>query len=135
MILVCDLSDHFPCLLNINNTQLFRRKKSSVTTRRLNNRRLEEINIKLNQVKWSEELDHKNTNEAFVRFHNILLNTLDEIAPYHTVTIANDKLRRDPWLSIGLLKSLKKQHSLYKQFLANRLIPELNRNTKFIEIN
>ena len=119
-ILVSDLSDHFPCLLNIHNTQLFKRKKSTVTTRGLNSIRLEEIRVKLNQIKWTEELDHKNTSEAFDRFHNILMNTLDEIAPYHTVTIANDKLRRDPWLSIGLLKSLKKQQLLYKQFLSNR---------------
>ena len=119
-ILVSDLSDHFPCLLNIHNTQLFKRKKSTVTTRGLNSIRLEEISVKLNQIKWTEELDHKNTSEAFDRFHNILMNTLDEIAPYHTVTIANDKLRRDPWRSIGLLKSLKKQQLLYKQFLSNR---------------
>ena len=112
-ILVSDLSDHFPCLLNIHNTQLFKRKKSTVTTRGLNSIRLEEIRVKLNQIKWTKELDHKNTSEAFDRFQNIMLNTLDGIAPYHTVTIANDKLRRDPWLSIGLLKSLKKQQLLY----------------------
>ena len=119
-ILISDLSDHFPCLLNIHNTQLFKRMKSRITTRGLNNRKIEEINVKLNQINWTEELDHKNTNEAFDRFHNILLNTLDEVAPYHTVTIANDKLRRDPWVSMGLMKSLKKQQTLYKQFLANR---------------
>ena len=74
-ILVSDLSDHFPCLLNIHNTQLFKRKKSTVTTRGLNSIRLEEIRVKLNQIKWTEELDHKNTSEAFDRFHNIMLNT------------------------------------------------------------
>ena len=120
MIAISDISDHFPCIVNIMGTQLFKKKKSVITTRGLNTRKIEQIKTKLNQINWNEELIHKDTSDAFDTFHEELLNTLDSIAPYHEVIIARNKLRRDPWMSMGLMRCLRKQHTLYKQFITNR---------------
>ena len=85
MIAISDISDHFPCIVNIMGTQLFKKKKSVITTRGLNTRKIEQIKTKLNQINWNEELIHKDTSDAFDTFHEELLNTLDSIAPYHEV--------------------------------------------------
>ena len=76
--------------------------------------------MKLSQVDWGKLLVDKPTDSSFDIFHKTLINIMDETAPYHTVKISQKKLRRDPWISMGLLKCLRKQHKLYKHFLANR---------------
>ena len=58
--------------------------------------------------------------QPFDIFHNTITEIMDELAPYHTIKVSTKKLRSDPWITMGLLKCLKKQHSLYQQFLANR---------------
>ena len=119
-IILSDLSDHFPCMLNIKNINLFSKKHATVKTRGLNPPKIEEIKMKLCQVDWDELLANKSTDNSFDTFHQTLKDIMDETAPYHTVKISQKKLRRDPWISMGLLKCLKKQHSLYKQFLTRR---------------
>ena len=119
-IIVSDLSDHFPCILNVKNTNLFKKKQATIQTRGLNPSKIENIKKKLSQVNWNELLADKTTDNSFDTFHQFLTDTMDEIAPYHTVKISQKKLRRDPWITMGLLKCLRKQHSLYKQSLTNR---------------
>ena len=119
-IILSDLSDHFPCMLNIKNTKLFSKKQTTVKTRGLNPSKIEEIKLKLAQIDWDNLLANKPTDKSFDIFHQTLNDIMDETAPYHTVKISHKKIRRDPWISMGLLKCLKKQHNLYKQFLINR---------------
>ena len=119
-IIISDLSDHFPCMLNVMNTHLFRKKHATIQTRGLNSAKIENIKEKLGQVNWDEMLLDKSTDGSFDTFHQVLTNTMDEVAPYHTVRISQKRIRRDPWISMGLLKCLRKQHSLYKQSLTDR---------------
>ena len=87
-IILSDLSDHFPCMLNIKNTKLFRKKQVTVKTRGLNPSKMEEIKRKLSQVDWEELLANKPTDKSFDIFHQSLLDIMDETAPYHTVKIS-----------------------------------------------
>ena len=52
--------------------------------------------------------------EQYNRFHHVLQDTLDIVAPFHSVKIPTQKLIREPWMSKGLHKCYKKQHQLYK---------------------
>ena len=88
-----------------------------ITTRGLNNEKINELNHKLEQMNWTEKLKNRNVNEQYDTFQDILVSTIDEAAPYHTITISSNKITRDPWLSVGLHKCLKKQQLLYRKTL------------------
>ena len=87
-----------------------------ITTRGLNNEKINELNHKLEQMNWTEKLENGNVNEQYDTFQDIV-STIDEAAPYHTITISSNKITRDPWLSVGLHKCLKKQQLLYRKTL------------------
>ena len=55
--------------------------------------------------------------QQYNTFQQLLTDTIDEVAPYYTKTIPNSKVIKDPWLSNGLLKCIRKQKALYKQTL------------------
>ena len=52
-----------------------------------------------------------------MKFQNIIENTIDNVAPYHTIKIPQNRIIRDPWLSVGLHKCHKKQQQLYRRTL------------------
>ena len=58
-ILISDISDHLPCLLKIKNPSLFSKSPTRITTRGLNNDKINELNYRLRQINWTEELDKK----------------------------------------------------------------------------
>ena len=114
-ILVTDISDHLPCLLTINNHSLFEKPPTKITTRGLNENKVNTIKNKLNDVNWAELLQSTDINYQYDTFQHILTSTIDEVAPYYTKIIPSNKVIRDPWLSAGLLKCIRKQQSLYKK--------------------
>ena len=116
-ILMSDISDHYPCLLTIHDEAIFKKQNKKVQTRKLDSSKIDIINKTLSMVDWDEELYNKDVDTQYNLFHTKLLGTLDEIAPYKTVTIPSDKIIRDPWLTPGLMKCFTKQRTLYKSSL------------------
>ena len=64
-IILSDLSDHFPCLFNIRQSNLFRKKQSTISTRGLNPQKIETIKTKLSQVDWKDKLYGRQASAAF----------------------------------------------------------------------
>ena len=116
-IIVDDISDHFPLLLKTTNILINTRKPKEVTTRNINLERCNEINQILSSQDWNMLLKDKNTNDAFNAFHDILQSTLDTICPIHTIKLSKNKIRREPWLTNGLHRCIKKQKHLYHRQL------------------
>ena len=116
-IVVDDISDHFPLLLKTTNNLLHIRKPKEVTTRNINPERCNEINQIIGNQDWNTLLKDKDTNDAFNTFHGILQSTLDTICPIHTIKLSKNNIRREPWLTKGLLRCTKKQKLLYHKQL------------------
>ena len=116
-IIISDLSDHFPCFLSIGNQNLFKKKPKIITTRALNTKKLEEINTRITNIDWNIELDVPDVNIQYNKFQNKILEILDDVSPYHTVRIPHNKILKDPWITNGLMKCLKKQKQLYRHTL------------------
>ena len=129
-IIVDDISDHFPLLLKTSNTLTNIKQPKEVTTRSINQERCYEINQILSSQDWTMLLKDKNTDDAFNAFHNILQSTLDTVCPVHTMKLSKNKIRREPWLTNGLHKCIKKQKLLYHRQL-NRHSTEMDR-TKYL---
>ena len=116
-IVVNDMSDHFPCLLKINNPSLLLKPPTKITTRGLTYEKISELNHKLREINWNDKLDNSTVTASYTKFQNLLINTIDEVAPYHTIKITNNKLIKEPWLSVGLHKCHRKQQQLYRKTL------------------
>ena len=66
----------------------------------------------LNNNSW-ENLDlNNNAQDSFTFFYNFFVNNFENVFPEKSVEIKYKN--RHPWMSKSLLKSIKKNHSLYK---------------------
>ena len=64
--------------------------------------------------------DTTNLEEKFKNFQNSILYTINEHAPFKKVTKRQAKLRRKPWITTGILKSISIKNKLYKRFLKSK---------------
>lgn len=72
------------------------------------------MNHNLNNEDWS--LLHSGTvNDAYSHFADKLKKHLNELAPIKTKTLSPQKLKRDPWMTKGLLTSIKTKNKLFKK--------------------
>ena len=111
------MSDHLPCLLKLKDPSIFTKPPTKITTRGLNHEKVSELNNKLLGINWDDKLGKGSVTEQYTTFHDTLQNIIDEVAPYHTIKIPNNKIIKNPWLSVGLHKCHKKQQQLYKKTL------------------
>ena len=114
-ICISDISDHLPLVLSIEDIDPYRAPKTKIETRKLNTKKMETLNNKINEIDWTNELKDKDTNESFNILHEFLNNQLNEIAPVTTIEVRGKKLIRNKWLTTGLMKSMAKQRKLYKK--------------------
>ena len=66
-------------------------------------------------MNWQTILNEGDCNDKFNLFHNILKEQIDIFVPMTTKIIKYKKLRREPWLTAGLVKSINKDKKLYRQ--------------------
>ena len=55
--------------------------------------------------------------ECFDNFHKKVITVIDNVAPYESFEPGKQMYRKEPWLPVGLLKSIKKQKLLYTRTL------------------
>ena len=117
-VIIEDLSDHYPCLINLHDVNKCRKDKIKISKRDHSDPKIEQLNHKLMTIDWGH-LETLNANESFNNFHQTLTNTIDEICPKREYHVRHDKLIRDPWITKGISNSLKKQKHLYKAQLGS----------------
>ena len=88
-------------------------QKKILTYTKINNFR-----TKLSNINWSDVLKLKNPNDSHNLFIKIFSKLYEEFFPLKTIKIKKSLL--SPWMSRGLLKSLKQKQKLYNRFLKHR---------------
>ena len=116
-ILISDISDHMPSIVNIHDQKLDNTKSLEFKCRSLNEKtKITELNNLLSVVDWST-LHSNNVDVAFNQFQSKIEESLDKIAPYKHITIPNHKMWKEPWITKGLSNSMNKCIQLYKKTL------------------
>ena len=69
---------------------------------------------------WDHELKEKDVEENFNIFHNIVIETIDKHAPETEKRISARKLIKDPWITKGLITSMKRQKKIYQNMLMEK---------------
>ena len=116
LFILSDISDHFPCILK-------RLKLNTETGKTVTRQRLTQKVV----TKIKNELSTKNLSSivggvvlSFTRLHSELIDSLNRHAPEKTVVIRHNK-RREPWITRGLERSIKKCNKKYCMYLKDRL--------------
>ena len=115
LIILDDLSDHLPCLVNLKNFQQTTVANLKIKCR-INESVINKIKENLIDVNWEKALENKSATESFHSFHHILIESLNKHAPEQLVK-EKPKKATNPWMSKGLRQSLLKSKKLYEQSL------------------
>ena len=119
-IVVDDISDHMPIIVKFRNQNKSMKGQKTVKHRKLDSLTFDKINQDISGENWPELLSALDANDSFYLFHEKLINSIDNHAPEKTLKIGRKALIRDPWITTGILRSLKQQKQLYKEMLLSK---------------
>ena len=112
------ISDHF---LQFTQLDIFDKTKNSKEWQNKSFRNWKifnsrEFHDELSSIDWDRILQDKHTNESFSTFYNKIEKMLDEMAPYKKMSRKEYGLKMSPWITSGILVSMKIRDTLYKKF-------------------
>ena len=96
----------------LHNVEKCKKDKVKIIKRKIDSGAIALLNADLASVDWTC-LNDMNVNEAFEYFHSTLVGTMDVHCPKKEYSISQDKIIWDPWITKGLINSIKKQKKLY----------------------
>ena len=99
--------------------KLLKKEPIKIKTREINDSKIMEIKNKLDKINWVEELCELDADSTFSSFHTYLVETIDSVIPEKTKTVNYNRIIRDPWLTLSLMKCMRKQRTLYQETLRN----------------
>ena len=77
-------------------------------TQNLDDHKINDIVFCLQNNKWVETLSELDANKGFDIFHSLLIETIDKIVPETEIKLSKGKTARDPWITKGILNSIRK---------------------------
>ena len=112
-ILVDDISDHLPTVTILEGLDHSPQKKVHITSRDTRQKQLKALKTDLTDRLTSLDLQG-NVDKQFEMFHDIILDSLNKHCPIRNRQVSSAKIRREPWLTSGLIISINKQRKLYQ---------------------
>ena len=117
--MVDDISDHLPSVEILENLNPTKCKRVEITSRDIRPKQIDSLKENLTSLLNSTTITG-NTNEQFDTVHKIILESLETHCPIRTHFVNNNKFRKEPWLTSGLLISCNKQKKLYQSSICNK---------------
>ena len=114
-ILIDNISDHMTSLLVLQNFKQKKREGLKIFSRDIRKNNIEKLKSNLGDIDWYNELTpHKNNIDVMTeKFQRKLGEAIDHFTPYKERTINYKNIRRERWLTGGLMNSIKKAKKLY----------------------
>ena len=107
-ILVDDISDHLPTVTILEGLDHSPQKKVHITSRDTRQKQLKALKTDLTDRLTSLDLQG-NVDKQFEMFHDTILDSLNKHCPIRNRQVSAAKIRREPWLTSGLIISINKQ--------------------------
>ena len=117
-----DISDHLPVfavLPMMNNSRMNSSKYCVITKRCYTTDSMVKFKEELKLADWSTVFAFENTVDKYDCFTRTIELMHDKYFPLTTTKIKNNRLRK-PWITSGILKSIKRKNSLYKTAVKNK---------------
>ena len=110
------ISDHFSqfAVLNLKPKNITNQDRRGRSYRNFNH---DEFDKELLNIDWELLFRNKNCDDKILIFLNKINRLLDEMAPIRKLTKKEMDLKQNPWLTSGILKSIKTRDDIHKKFL------------------
>ena len=118
-IILNDLSDHLP-VFALSSTK-FEKPNNETTyyTRDYNDLNIIKFQTKLSQIEWTRVLIGQDPNRLYYVFAEEYYRHFEDCFPLKISKLNSCRKSKSPWITKGLLTSVKKKNKLYKKYLAN----------------
>ena len=116
-IIISDISDHLPCFLVVPKLKRVKGEPEYITKRDTLDKAMKRLNKDLKGINW--DLSSQDVNELFDNCHSKIQACIDANCPEKTVRVYDKQSIKEPWLTKGIIRSNKKQLSLYKKYLSH----------------
>ena len=117
-VIITDISDHFPCILNVSDFNQCSETATKISKCKLNKENLDKIKNDIVSVDWEKEIKDLDANKAFEKLHNKLIETINIHAPERISYLKKNRINK-PWISKSLANSIRKSKILYRKSLEN----------------
>jgi len=117
-ILLQHISDHLPCFIAFDHSQKQAQTPKYIKITTKTNQGITNFKQYLQNIKFTDKLDYSldtNPNTNYDILNQILMKGITECFPIKIVRFNKHKHRKCPWITQGILISMKYRDSLYKQ--------------------
>ena len=115
--LTADISDHLCNFIFIDTSKIKKHQPSTVQYRQITDENLQKLNDKLSQHDWNSIYILDDPDIAYNNFINIYQEYLDDCMPIKLCKFNRLKHKIEPWITKGLIKSLKTKNKLYTNYI------------------
>ena len=117
-LLFTDISDHFPIfsVLFSDSSSPHTSSNERITVRDKNPKNLSMFTEQLQAIDWSFLINNNNPNDSYNSFLEVYSDTYNACFPLKIIKKKHHRFQK-PWLSKGLLKSIRTKNKLYKRYL------------------
>ena len=117
-LLFSDISDHLPVFSILSNKlDCVSSNNKWITYREKTTANVEKFRSELEHCDWERALDNVDASDAYKIFLQKFTSLYNNCFPVKRTRLNNSTLKK-PWITKGLLKSIKKKNALYKRFLS-----------------
>ena len=114
--LTSSISDHFPQFSVFDISTHLKQKDRPKFGRSYKNFHHEEFQEELKRIDWNSSFRNKNVNDQVKILLDKVNDILNVMAPIRKLSKREIKLKQNPWITQGLLKSMRDRDKMYKQF-------------------
>lgn len=118
-VILNDMSGHLPVFAYFNTEFVSRRIETKSYIRDYNELNLIKFRTSLSQVDWCSVVVGQDPNERFDAFDVEFHRHFDDCFPLKISKQNSSRKSKSPWITKGILISVRKKNRLYKKYLAN----------------
>ena len=94
-------------------------KNECYFTRRINNESITSFKWELEKTNWQEVINSNDCEESYKLFMKTFHEVYNHSFPIKKVTVKERRMKANPWISKGIVKSSKHEFKLYENFIKN----------------
>ena len=113
-ILIDNISNHLPCLTTLCGVTSPQNHDRTIISRDVSKQNLEHLARKLKETDWGFLEVNKDVNSKFDSFHEYITEVIDNFCQLKERKIKYKNVRHEPWVTSGVMISIKKFKKLYK---------------------
>ena len=118
--LLTDISDHLSNFIFIKTQLATKKMPHTVTYRVMNDQSIENLKNSLDKCDWCGVFSSNDANLAYNSFVQIFSDHVNKHLPIKTVHFNKYRHKHEPWVTRGILTSLKTKEKLYVQMLKSK---------------